>query len=102
MDHHFEARAARQQFSFWLSEPGNPRLDASLPHKCGVPRLAGTPHLCGRASKMRIAGAVEHLKDLRLGIGLEPATPGVRLLEKIEAMSGQPMPAKRRCMFLGS
>ena len=35
---------------------GNSRFDASLPHKCGVPKLAGTPHLCGRAPKMRIAG----------------------------------------------
>ena len=24
--------------------------DSSLPHKCGVPKLAGTPHLCGRGS----------------------------------------------------
>src|SRR2546426_4275968 len=28
-----------------------------LPHKCGVPKLAGTPHLCGSAPKMRIAAA---------------------------------------------
>src|SRR6266700_3770889 len=45
-----------QQFSFWLLELGNSRFEASLPHKCGVPKLAGTPHLCGRAPKMRIAG----------------------------------------------
>src|SRR5205809_132418 len=44
-----------QQFSFWLLELGNSRFEASLPHKCGVPKLAGTPHLCGRAPKMRIA-----------------------------------------------
>src|SRR6266478_9373553 len=44
-----------QQFSFWLLELGNSRFEASLPHKCGVPKLAGTPHLCGRAPKTRIA-----------------------------------------------
>src|SRR6266516_5165030 len=48
-------KSPTQQFSFWLSEPGNSRFDASLPHKCGVPKLAGTPHLCGSAPKMRIA-----------------------------------------------
>jgi len=36
---------------------GYSRFDASLPHKCGVPRLAGSLHLCGSALKMRIAAS---------------------------------------------
>ncbi len=32
---------------------GSTRQNSSLPHKCGGPNLAGTPHLCGRKAPQK-------------------------------------------------
>ncbi len=41
------------------------RQNPSLPHKCGVPNLAGTPHLCGRKAPQK-KSVVRPMKEFRL------------------------------------
>ena len=46
--------------------------NSSLPHKCGVPNLAGTPHLCGSGAPQKNLGEKNGLTRHRLHLASSP------------------------------
>jgi hypothetical protein len=45
---------------FGFRSPAILAFGALLPHECGVPNPAGTPHLCGRAPKRELPLLLNH------------------------------------------